>query len=576
VTTNGKSASLNLLLLEDSPADAELLIEALREAGFEPNFRRIETKDAYLRELDQPPDFILSDYSMPQFTAQDALRLMKERGLDLPFIIVSGCIGEDMAVECMKAGAADYLLKDRLGRLGHAVTQALERKRLIDEKRQAEQRLFLETFHDSLTGLPNRALFLDRLERVFLQSRRQPGHLFALLHVNLDGFKIVHSGLGPSPADRLLIEVSQRILRRVRSADTVARTEGDTFTLLLDNLKAVGNAMRVADRLRQEFGTPFCVEQEDVFLTPYIGIACSHAGYESGEYLLRDATAAMLQAKEAGRAGFVIFDKAMHQQAMARLKIEGDLRQALDRKEFKLVYQPIVDLTEGRIAGFESLLRWHHPEYGLTRPDVFLNIAMELGLMKNIGEWSLGEACRQLKLWQAQFPNIRPLTVSVNFSIEHFAHDHLTTLIRQVIDRTGIEPASLKIEITESEMMKNPEAVRQALAGIKAQHIDTCLDDFGTGYSSLSHLQQLAIRFLKIDQSFVRRLGTEDDALAIVKTIVALAHQLGRQVIAEGVETAEHLVILRSLGCEYGQGYYFAKPLAPDEAGALLASSRRW
>ena len=576
MTRNGVSTSLNLLLLEDSAADAELMIEALRDSGFDPTFRRVDSKDAYLRELDHPPDFILSDYSMPQFTAQDALRLMKERGLDLPFIIVSGCIGEDMAVECMKAGAADYLLKDRLGRLGHAVTQALERKRLLEEKRQAEQRLFLETFHDSLTGLPNRALFMDRLDRVFLQSRRQPGHLFALLHVNLDGFTMVHSGLGPSPADRLLIEVSQRILRRVRSVDTVARMEGDAFTLLIDNLKAVGNAMRVADRLRQEFAVPFALEQGDVFLTPFIGIACSHSGYESGEHLLRDATAATVQAKAAGRAGFVIFDKAMHQQAMARLKIEGDLRQALDRKEFTLVYQPIIDLAEGRIAGFESLLRWQHPEHGLTRPDAFLSIATELGLMKPIGEWVLGEACRQIKLWQEQFPRVRPLSVSVNFSIEHFAQDQLAQLVKKVIDGTGLDASSLKIEITESEMMKNPEAVRHALAEIKAQRIDTCLDDFGTGYSSLSHLQQLAIRFLKIDQSFVRRLGTEDDALAIVKTIIALAHQLGRQVIAEGVETAEHLVILQSLGCEYGQGYYFAKPLGADEVGPLLASGRHW
>jgi diguanylate cyclase (GGDEF)-like protein len=567
---------LNLLLLEDSPADAELMIEALRESGFDPSFRRVESKDAYLRELDRPPDFILSDFSMPQFTAQDALRLMKERGLDLPFIIVSGCIGEDMAVECMKAGAADYLLKVRRGRLGHAVTQALERKRLIEEKRQAEQRLFLETFHDSLTGLPNRALFMDRLERVFLQSRRQPGHLFALLHLNLDGFKMVHSGLGPSSADRLLIEVSQRILRRVRSVDTVARMEGDTFTLLIDNLKAVGNATRVADRLQQEFAAPFTLEQGEVFLTPCIGIACSHAGYENGEHLLRDATAAMLQAKSMGRAGFVIFDKAMHQQAMARLKIEGDLRQALDRQEFRLVYQPIVDLADGRVTGFESLIRWQHPEYGLTRPDAFLTIAMELGLMKSIGEWTLAEACRQLKVWHNEFPRVRPLTVSVNFSIEHFAQDHLAQLIRSVLDRTGIDAASLKIEITESEMMKNADTVSKVLSEIKEQQIDTCLDDFGTGYSSLSHLQQLAITYLKIDQSFVRRLGAEDDALAIVKTIIALAHQLGRQVIAEGVETAEHLAILRSLGCEYGQGYYFSKPLAPEDAGILLASARRW
>lgn len=569
------STSVNLLLLEDSPADAELMIEALRESGFDPTFRRVDSKDAYLHELDQPPDFILSDYSMPQFTAQDALKLMKERGLDLPFIIVSGCIGEDMAVECMKAGAADYLLKDRLGRLGHAVGQALERKRLVEEKRQAEQRLFLETFHDSVTGLPNRALFMDRLERVFLQSRRQPGLVFAILNVNLDGFKMVHSGLGPSSADRLLIEVSQRILRRVRSADTVARMEGDAFTLLIDNLKAVGNATRVADRLQEEFSAPFVLEQGEVFLTPYIGITCSHAGYENGEHLLRDATTAMLQARAIGRAGFVIFDKAMHQQAMARLKIEGDLRQALDRKEFRLAYQPIIDLAEGRVAGFESLLRWQHPENGLMKPDGFLEIATELGLMKSIGEWTIREACRQLKTWQDQFPRIRPMTVSVNCSVQHFAQDHLA-LIKTITEHTGLDASSLKIEITESEMMKSPEAVSKVLADMKAQQIDTCLDDFGTGYSSLSHLQQLAIRFLKIDQSFVRRLGTDDDALAIVKTIIALAHQLGRQVIAEGVETAEHLVILRSLGCEYGQGYFFAKPLVPDEITTLLASSRRW
>jgi diguanylate cyclase (GGDEF)-like protein len=568
--------NLNLLLLEDSPADAELMIEAIREAGFEPTFRRVDSKEAYLRELDQLPDFILSDFSMPQFTAQDALHLMKQRGIDLPFIIVSGCMGEDMAVECMKAGATDYLLKDRLARLGHAVTQALERKRLIEEKRQAEQRLFLETFHDSLTGLPNRALFLDRLDRVFLQSRRQPAYFFAVLHLNLDGLKVVHSSLGPSSVDRLLIEVSQRLLRRVRSADTVARIEGDEFSFLLDNVKAVGNATRVADRIQQEFSAPFTLEGREVFLKASMGIACSHAGYENGEHLLRDATTAMFQAKAIGRSGFVIFDKAMHQQVMARLKLEGDLRKALKRGEFRLAYQPIVDLAKGGIAGFESLLRWQHPEYGLTRPDSFLEIARELGLMEEIGEWCLREACRQLKIWQTEFPRTDPLTVSVNFSIQHFAHGDLAHLIEDVLVSSGVGAASLKIEITESEMMMNPEAVTGVLKHINAQQIDTCLDDFGTGYSSLSHLQQLPIKFLKIDQSFVRRLGVDDDALAIVKTIVVLAHQLGRQVIAEGVETAEHLAILRSLGCEYGQGYFFSKPLLCDDSSSLIASGRRW
>ena len=568
--------SLNLLLLEDCPADAELMIEMLREAGFEPNCRRVDSKEAYLRELNQPPDFILSDFSMPQFNARDALQLMNERGLDIPFIIVSGCIGEDMAVECMKAGATDYLLKDRLARLGHSVTQALERRRLIEERRQAEQRLFLETFHDSLTGLPNRALFLDRLDRVIQQSRRQPAHLFGVLYLHLDGFKVIHSSLGPSAADRLIMEVSQRILRRVRSADTVARMEGDEFGLLLDNLKAVGNATRVADRLQQEFLTAFTLEGREVFLTASMGIACSHAGYETGEHLLRDATAAMHQARALGRAGFVIFDKVMHQQAMARLKMEGELRQALERQEFRLAYQPIVALDGGRIAGFESLIRWQHPEHGLLMPDSFLGIAKEIGLMRRIGEWSLLEACQRLKIWQDEFPHIRPLTISVNFPVQHLAQGDLVSLIEDVLARSRLDAASLKIEITESEMMQNPEAVTGVLKHMTAQQVDACLDDFGTGYSSLSYLQQLPIKFLKIDQSFVKRLGADDDALPIVKTIIALAHQLGRQIIAEGVETAEHLAILRSLGCEYGQGYFFAKPVPSEDISSLLASGRRW
>ncbi len=570
------STSLNLLLLEDSLNDAELILEVLREAGFELTFRRVDSQANYLRELDQPPDFILSDYSMPQFTAFDALRLMKERGLDIPFIVVSGCIGEDMAVQCMKAGATDYLLKDRLARLGHSVSQALERNRLIEEKRQAEQRLFLETFHDSLTGLPNRALFLDRLDRVYQQNLRQSSHLFALLYLNLDGFRVVRDSLGPAAADRLLIETSQRILRSVRTADTVARMEGDEFALLLDNMKAVGNATRVAVRLQQEFAMPSTVEGRQVILTASMGIACCDAEYESGQHLLRDATTAMYQAKAIGRAGFVIFDTAMHEQAMARLKLESDLRQALERKEFRLEYQPIVALKSGHVVGFESLLRWEHPEYGLTKPDGFLAIATEMGLMTQIGEWSLREACRQLAVWHAEFPQIRPLTVSVNFSLRHFADADLVALVNDVLLATGVDASSLKIEITESDMMQNPEAVTEVLKQIESRRVQTCLDDFGTGYSSLSYLQQLPITFLKIDQSFVRRLGADDDALAIVKTIIVLAHQLGRQVIAEGVETAEHLTILRLLGCEYGQGYLFAKPLPCAEVSSLLASSRRW
>src|SRR5262245_3921173 len=307
---------LSLLLLEDSHKDAELILDLLQEAGFDVAARRVDSEAEYLRSLEHPPEIILSDFSMPQFTALDALRLMKDRGLDIPVIVVSGCIGEEMAVECMRAGAADYLLKDRLCRLGHSISQALARKRLVEDKRLAEQRLLLETFHDSLTGLPNRALFLDRLDRVFQQHRRKPSHLFAVLYLNFDAFRVVRDSVGPMATDRLLMEVGHRMLSRVRSVDTVARMEGDEFAFLLDNIKAVGNVTHVAKRLQEEVARPFSVEGRQVLLSASMGIVCCNAEYERGNHLLRDAMTAMDQARAIGRAGFVIFDRAMHEQAM--------------------------------------------------------------------------------------------------------------------------------------------------------------------------------------------------------------------------------------------------------------------
>lgn len=569
--------SFTLLLVEDSSQDAELVLETLRGAGLDPLCRRVDTKEDYLRELNvSSPDLILSDFSLPQFDGKAALHLLKATGVEIPFIIVSGCIGEDMAVECMKAGASDYLLKDRLGRLPHAVSQALERKRLTEEKRQAEQRLFLETFHDPLTGLPNRSLFLDRVNRVILRNRRDTSRLFAVVCLSLEGFQIVHNSLGSSAADRLLIDVSRRILMRVRSADTLARLGGEDFVFLLDNLKSDDNATRVAERVRQEFLLPFSLDGQDIFLTATLGITLNATGYDDADHVLRDATTAVHRAKALGRSGFAIFDQVMHDQAMTRLKLETDLRQGAERNEFRLHYQPIIELETGQVTGFEALIRWQHPEQGLMMPHAFLMIAAELGMLPSMGEWSSREACRQLRAWQDAFPKMTPLTMSVNFSTEQFSNADLVSTLHALVQSSGIARGSLKIEITESEIMENPKAVSDILHQLKKHGIDACLDDFGTGYSSLSYLQQLPITFIKIDQSFVRRLGGEDDALAIVKTIVVLAHQLGRKVIAEGVETSEHLNILRSLGCEYAQGYLFAKPLSEGAVQNLLAMSRRW
>ena len=567
---------VRVLILEDRPADAEVMLHELRRAGFDPQWQVVDTEPAYLAQLDPGLDVVLADYSLPQFDARRALRLLKERGLDVPFIIVSGRIGEEVAVQCMKDGASDYLLKDRLARLGPAVAHVLERKRLLEENRQAEERLLHEAFHDELTGLPNRALFLERLERLILLRKRDSAYVFAVLFLNLDGFKVIIDSLGHGVGDRLLIEVGQRLASHVRSGDTVARLGGDEFVVLLDHLKAVNNTAHVADRVQHELAKPFTLGGRDVFLTASIGITSSTTGYDRAEDVLRDAGAAMYRAKGLGKACFVMFDPAMHTQAMARLKLEADLHRALERQEFQLYYQPIVSLETGRIAGFEALLRWEHPERGLLAPDEYLHVAEELRLVIPIGQWALREACRQLRAWQVEFLDLRPLTVSVNLSGRQFTHSELLMIVEHALEETGLEASSLHLEITETVMMANAELATAILLDFKARHIETCMDDFGTGYSSLSYLQQFPVDILKIDQSFINRMGLSKDNLEIVRTIVALAHNLGRKVIAEGVQTAEQLALLRALQCEYGQGYLFSKPLDCKAAGMLLAAGRRW
>ena len=567
---------LHVLILEDCALDAELMLDHLRDAGFDPQGPVVDTEPAYLAHLDPGLDLVLSDFSLPQFDARRALRLLKERGLDVPFIIVSGHIGEDVAVQCMKDGASDYLLKDRMARLGPAVAHALERKRLLQEKLQAEERLLHEAFHDTLTGLPNRALFLERLGHVVLRGKRNSTYAFSVLFLDLDGFEVVNDSLGHAASDSLLIEVGQRLAGHVRAGDTVARLGGSEFVVLLDNLKTVNNTAHVAARIQHALAKPFSLEGRDVFLTASIGITSSTTSYERADEVLRDAGAALCRAKGLGKACFVMFDTAMHTHAMARLQLEAALHRALERQEFLLFYQPIVSLETGRIAGFEALLRWAHPERGLVAPDEFIPAAEELGLIIPIGEWALREGCRQLHAWQREFVDLRPLTMSVNLSGRQFAHSALLSVIERALTDSGVEASSLKLEITESVMMENTDLATTLLLDLKARHIETCMDDFGTGYSSLSFLQHYSVDTLKIDQSFIRTMGVRNESLEIVRTIVSLAHNLGKQVIAEGVETEEQLTVLRSLRCAYGQGYFFSKPVNGMAAGMLLAARRQW
>jgi len=429
---------------------------------------------------------------------------------------------------------------------------------------------------DVLTGLPNRILFMDRLGRSVERAKYRKGYLFAVFFLDLDRFKVVNDSLGHLIGDQLLVATARRLQGCLHTGDTIARLGGDEFSILLDDIREVSDATRIAERIQRQLALPFNINGHEVFTTASIGIALSSTGYERPEDLLRDADTAMYRAKALGKARYEVFDSAMRERAVARLQLETDLRRAMERKEFRVYYQLIVSLDDGHISGCEALLRWQHPTRGLVSPSEFIPVAEETGLIVPIGRWVLHEACRQLHAWQQKFRSKSPLTISVNFSSKQFMQPELVDQMKQILTSTGLEPHSLKLEITESLIMENPEAARALLLQLKALDIQLGIDDFGTGYSSLSYLHRFPIDRLKIDRSFVNRMGLDKENAEIVRTIVTLAHNLGVDVIAEGVETAEQLALLRALKCKYGQGFLFSPPVDCVAAEALIEGQPSW
>ena len=438
---------------------------------------------------------------------------------------------------------------------------------------------------DGLTGLPNRILFIERLDRALERVKRDKSLLFAVLLLDLDRFKVVNDSLGHVAGDQLLIALSHRLETSLRSSDTVARLGsaptmarlgGDEFTILLDRIKNVSDATCVAERLQQQLATPFSISGHEVFTTASIGIALSATGYDRPEEIVRDAETAMYRAKTHGKACYEVFDTDMYARAVTLLQVEIDLRRAVERQEFVVFYQPLVDLHSGQLVGFEALVRWQHPQRGLVSPLEFIPTAEETGLIVPIGAWVLRAACQQMHLWQQQFPTPRPLAVSVNLSCKQFVQADLVEHVEHVLRDTGLEPHSLKLEITESVLMEQTSSITTMLGRLHTLGVQLSLDDFGTGYSSLSYLHRFPIQILKIDRSFVSSMNVDSKHAEIVRTIIALARNLGMDVVAEGVETAEHLAALRALQCHYGQGYWFAKPLDAPAATALLAAAPQW
>ena len=439
-------------------------------------------------------------------------------------------------------------------------------------RKRVESELKRTAFHDALTGLPNRTLFFDNLLRLNASSKRYGHHPFALLFLDLDRFKVINDSLGHMVGDKLLVEMAQRLVECTREEDTVARLGGDEFAILLEQIRGPEDAVRVAERVLERFAEPLILDDMEVSVEASIGIALSLTGEAQPENLLRDADMAMYQAKMK-RSGYQMFDGRMHARALERMKLEIDMRRAIERKQIYLHYQPIFALDTGRLVGFEALARWHLDGRGAISPAKFVPLAEESGLVGRLSRSVFYQACGQMRKWVEEFAVDQDCFVSVNVSSKLLTNGNLIEEIDAVLNETGLDPRRLRLEITESAIAENTRAAAHILAQLQTRNIKLCLDDFGKGFSSLNYLHRFPIDVLKIDRSFVRRLrtGTDEDSrkkrpMEIVRTIIAMTQILGMQVVAEGVEVTEQLSILRELGCEFGQGFLFSPALDPNEA----------
>ncbi|MHC4218837.1 MAG: putative bifunctional diguanylate cyclase/phosphodiesterase [Planctomycetota bacterium] len=520
------------------------------------------------------PDLILLDVRLPDVSGFGVCHQLQGDPLtrDIP-IILTGSDDPDDKVRAFEMGAVDYVSKPfHADELRARVTKALKNRALLEM-------LETQALSDALTGLPNRALLTDRLDQAIKRGEREPDYKFAVLFLDFDRFKIINDSLGHEVGDMLLISIAERLASNLRAGDTAthsgtghvpARLGGDEFVILLDGLADHEDAVTVAERLQEALAAPHEIGDHDVISTASIGIVTSAGGYDRADDVIRDADTAMYHAKTGGKARHVIFDDRMHQEAVERLELEQDLRRSVDAGEFWLSYQPIVSLSTGELKGFEALMRWSHPQRGPVPPDVFIGLAEEIGLIVPIGRLALREATRQLKDWHERFPHDPPLTMNVNISKHQLRQQNLVEIVDGILRETNLDPASLKLEITESAIMDSPEQVTDLLNRLKGLGVRLCMDDFGTGHSSLSLLHKFPIDVLKIDRTFVLNTDGNREYAAVIHAIITLAHTLNMTVVGEGVETAGQLAQLQALECDAAQGNLFAASMPPAEAEAFM------
>jgi diguanylate cyclase (GGDEF)-like protein len=460
-----------------------------------------------------------------------------------------------------------------LGAIG--ATEVSLRRRLIDQENVKEQ-LKHDTLHDSLTGLPNRAFFTERLRHAVQRSRRHKEDMFAVLFLDLDNFKVVNDSVGHQSGDELLCMVARRLEACMRGGDMVARLGGDEFAVLLERISDVSDAARVAERIHGQLTAPVNLGGYEVFTSASVGIALSSSATDLPDVLLRSADMAMYRAKKRGRSRYEVFNTTMHAEALTRLQVETDLRRALERKEFILHYQPIISLRTGKITGIEALLRWQHPERGLVRPAEFVAAAEETGLILPLGQWVLMQACKHAQDLRASIPGRENLTMSVNLSGKQFSQPDLVEQVAEALQAAGLTPASLSLEITEGVVIEKTMLATQTIDGLKKIGVKIHMDDFGTGYSSLSYLHRLPVDAIKIDRAFVSHMDTEDRPQQVVRTILTLVQNLGLETIAEGVTNPEQLQLLRQLGCDAAQGFLFSPPVDLESITSMLREDPTW
>jgi len=549
---------LRVLIIEDSEDDTRRLVRELERDGYESTFKRVDTAEAMAAALDEQAwDLVIADYSMPSFSSPAALKLLKEKELDLPFIIVSGTIGEDRAVEAMKAGAHDFILKNNLKRLLPAIQRELREASGRRARLRAEARLNQLALYDLLTGLPNRQFFMELLNKALHRAQRAK-RLVALLFLDLDRFKMVNDLLGHVAGDELLKSVAMRLKSVARASDTVARLSGDEFTIILEDVLSADSVARFSQKILQALTQGFKVSGRDFFITGSIGVALYPNDGTDMATLLKSADAAMYAAKEyTGTIRF--YSPSINARTMEQLTLETGLLRALDQNEFVLHYQPVVEFVTRRIVSVEALLHWQHPDRGLLAPDSFIPLVEGSDLIVSIGEWVIRTACEQLRTWQATgFPELR---MTVNVAPRQLTKQDFIKRLVRILRETGIKPACLELELTERTLIQGMEWVVPQLQALRDLGIQIDIDDFGAEYSSLNYLRRLPVTGLKIDRSFIRGITTNLEDASIAAMIISLAHSLNLKVIAEGVETLRQAAVLQNKGCAEMQGYYFSPPL---------------